>query len=63
MVNGQVVTVNLYGGDTAQRRVIADKGSVVVICTEEEYVAAKREGRETIGLGFPREDVFEMVEV
>jgi hypothetical protein len=62
VVNGQVVTVRLYGGDTAQRRVISDKGEVVVICAEEEYANAKREGREPMGLGFPREDVFEMVE-
>jgi hypothetical protein len=63
MVDGQLVTVKLYGGETAQRRVVEDKGSVVVICAEEEYVSAKREGREPIGLGFPREDVLEMVEV
>jgi hypothetical protein len=62
VVNGQVVTVRLYGGETAQRRVIEDKGEVVVICAEEEYVNARREGRQPLGLGFPREDVFEMVE-
>ncbi len=63
MVNGQVVTVRLYGGGTAQRRVVEDKGNVVVICAEEEYVGAKRECREPVGLGFPREDVLEMAEV
>ena len=62
MVNGQLVTVKLYGGDTAIRRVIVDRGSVVVICAEQEYVNAKREDREPIGLGFPREDVYELQE-
>jgi hypothetical protein len=49
----------LYGGDTAQRRVVAVKDEVVVICAEEEYVSAQREGREPSGLGFPRVDVIE----
>jgi hypothetical protein len=62
MVDGQIVTVKMYGGETALRRVIADKGRVVVICTEEEYASAKREKREAMGLGFPREDVLEAVE-
>lgn len=59
MTKGQVVTVKLYGGDTAQRRVVAVKDEVVVICAEEEYVSAQREGREPSGLGFPRVDVIE----
>jgi hypothetical protein len=63
MVNGQMVTVELYGGELAQRRVIADRGKVVVICAEEEYVSAKREGRDPEGVGFPRENVLKLVEV
>lgn len=59
MVDGQVVIVKLYGGETAQRRVVADRGDVIAICAEEEYISAKREGREPKGLGFPRECVME----
>ena len=57
MTKGQVVTVLLYGGSTAERRVIAEKGDVVVVCAEEEFRAAERECREPSGVGFPRQDV------
>ena len=57
MTKGQVVTVRLYGGGTAERRVVSEKGRVVVICHEDEYLRAQREGREPSGAGFPREDV------
>jgi hypothetical protein len=57
MHKGQEVTVLLFGGGTATRRVIADKGNVVVICTEEEFQRAKEENREPEGLGFPRASV------
>jgi hypothetical protein len=57
MAKGQVVNVRLYGGAVAPRRVIADRGDVVVICSEEEYRTAEKEDREPIGLGFPRKDV------
>jgi hypothetical protein len=59
MKKGQVVVVKLYGGKTALRRVVAVKRDVVVICAEEEYLAAEREGREPNGLGFPVADVKE----
>jgi hypothetical protein len=62
MVKGQVVTALLYGGGEALRRVIADKGDVIVICSEEEYKQADREGREPSGVGFPREDVIAQAE-
>jgi hypothetical protein len=57
MAAGQLVTVKLYGGKTASRRLLAIKNNVVVICAEEEYLAAKTEGREPEGLGFPSSDV------
>ena len=57
MEKGQTVTVCLYGGETAPRRVLADRGDVIVICSEEEFQAAQREEREPSGLGFPRQDV------
>lgn len=60
MAKGQLVTVRLYGGQTAIRRVVAVKRDVIVICTEEEYQEAQRDRREPSGLGFPRQDVMEM---
>jgi hypothetical protein len=59
MVNGQLVTVRLFGGSTAPRRVVSVKRDVIVVCAEEEYQNALNEGREATGLGFPREDVLE----
>jgi hypothetical protein len=62
MEEGQKVTVFLFGGGKAQRRVVADKKDVVVICSEDEYQSAIREGRPPSGLGFPREDIEEFSE-
>jgi hypothetical protein len=59
MSKGEIVTVCLYGGKTAPRRVIADKGKFVVVCHEDEYQSAEADGREPTGIGFPREDVIE----
>ncbi len=59
MTKGQIVTVQFYGGTNGPRRVVADKGSVVVICHEDEYQAALAEQREPDGVGFPRENVSE----
>lgn len=60
MSKGQQVIVKLYGGKTATRRVVAVKRDVIVICSEQEYQMAEKEGREPSGLGFPREDVLEL---
>ena len=54
MMIGKVVKVRLYGGDIVDRRVIGTRPHGIVICTESEYQAAKREGREPSGLVFPR---------
>jgi len=59
MMKGQMVTVRLYGGSVAERRVVAEKGDVVVICSEDEYQDSLREGREPSGVGFPQTDVVE----
>ena len=54
MEKGQVVRVMGYGGKELQRRLIRETESTVIICTEEEYEAALREGREPRGVGFPK---------
>ena len=62
MKSGQIVDVKLYGGAIVKRRVVADKGDVVVICSEYDYALAMEEGREPDGLGFPRECVVDSKE-
>ena len=57
MSKGEVVTVKLYGGKTAERRVVSDKESFIVICSEGEFREAESEGREPQGVGFPVADV------
>jgi hypothetical protein len=57
MDKGDQVTVLLFSGETATRRVVIDKGHVVVICTEQEFQVAEQENREPEGLGFPRASV------
>lgn len=62
MTKGQIVTALMFGGTEAQRRVVADKGDVIVICSEEEYKRSEQEGRDPQGVGFPRADVVEIEE-
>jgi hypothetical protein len=54
---GQLVAAKTYGGERITRRVVRDLGRTVVICSEAEYKAAKREERQPEGVGFPRADV------
>jgi hypothetical protein len=59
-LRGQEATVRI--GDTIivrdafenriARRVVGAEGDTVFVCTEEEYTAAKREGREPVCIGF-----------
>lgn len=63
MHKGQSVTVKLYGGKTAMRRVVSVKRDVVVICSDEEYKLAESEGREPEGLGFPHSDIIESEQI
>lgn len=57
MKAGDVVTVSLYRGKTAERRVIVEKIHGVVMCCEAEWQAAKAEHREPRGICFPWADV------
>ena len=57
MSEGELVTVRLYGGGTAVRRVLSIWKDVVVICSEDEFAAAQEEGREPMSLAFPKADV------
>jgi hypothetical protein len=55
--NSQIVRAKAYGGEVLERRVVADLGRTVVICSESEYQTAESEGREPEGVGFPRTDI------
>ena len=57
LVRGSKVKVREFGGGVIERRVVADKGAKVVICNEKEYQAAKEQGREPEGIGFPRDAI------
>jgi hypothetical protein len=59
VVKGQIVKALLFGGGEAPRRVVADKGDVIVLCSEAEYQFAITAKREPNGVGFPRVDVVE----
>ena len=48
---GQKITVRVYGGKEVVRRVIAEGDDFVVICREEKFQAAKRQGRPPQGVG------------
>ena len=49
------VTVMQYGGVTAEKILVEDRGEVLILTTEEEWVAAQSEGRDPIVVGFKRE--------
>jgi hypothetical protein len=57
MKKGDLVEVTVFGGEKVTRRVVADRGSHIVICNEEEYTNATKENREPEGIGFPKSDV------
>lgn len=57
MQKGEVVTVRGFGGEELTRRVIAEDEEHVVVCREEEFRLAERQGREPVGVGFLKEFV------
>ena len=57
MQPGDSVRVRAYGGEQLVRRVVGVKGEVVLICRDEEFLAAAKEGREPVSVGFKVKDV------
>jgi hypothetical protein len=57
---GQRVRVTEYGGRKLIRRVVADRGSIIVVCSEREFADAAEKDRQPDGIGFPRECVEEI---
>lgn len=53
---GQSVTL-LSAGGLIKRVVVDILDGIVLVCREEEFVAAARECRDPISIGFPFEDI------
>lgn len=49
---GELVTVRDFEGRPLIRRIVAIQGDVLLVCTDEEYAAAKRENRTPLSIGF-----------
>jgi len=54
---GGVIRLRAYGDQEIERRVVAVNDEVVLVCRDEEYREALREGREPVCVGFPKKDV------
>lgn len=48
---GQKVRMRAYGGEELERLVIQEGDDFVVVCREQEFQAAEREGRRPEGVG------------
>jgi hypothetical protein len=57
MREGDLVRVKAYGGQELVRRLVAVRGNVYLICRDEEYEAAQRQGRQPVCVGFNKEDI------
>ena len=57
VIVGQLVTVIADGEVRLRRRVVANDGGVCFVCTDLEFTAASKEGREPICIGFRSEYV------
>jgi len=49
---GALVKVKAWGGVKLTRRVVSVREDTVAVCSDEEYEAAKKEGRKPTAIGF-----------
>jgi hypothetical protein len=49
---GSQVKVRAWGGTVLLRRIVSVREDTVAVCCEEEYQAAKKEGRRPSAIGF-----------
>jgi hypothetical protein len=54
---GDEVAVRAYRGEVLRRRVWADTGRGVLLCSESSFQKAMQSGEEPLYSGFPKEDV------
>jgi hypothetical protein len=57
MKPGSLIRLRAYGDREIERRVVAVNDKVVLVCRDEEYKEALREGREPLCVGFSKKDV------
>jgi hypothetical protein len=58
---GKRVLVKAYGGKQLDRIVWEDVGKGLLVTTEREYQQAIRDGTEPILVGFPKDDVIQLL--
>lgn len=56
LTEGKPVTLQAISG-AVERILVKDLGTVVLVCRQDEYAAARQEGREPVTVGVRREDV------
>jgi len=57
---GDEVTVRAFRGELLQRRVWADAGRGVLLCSESSFQRAMQSGEPPLYSGFPKEDVIKV---
>jgi hypothetical protein len=57
MKPGDVVKLRAYGSQEIERRVVEANEDVVLVCRNEEYEEAMRQGRQPLCVGFPKKAV------
>lgn len=57
MIEGKRLTVITDGDIEVTRKLVSVENGLYFVCKEEEFVAAKREGREPVCIGFRPEYV------
>lgn len=54
---GQLVKLRAYSNKELLRRVVRLEEDIIIVCSPEEYEAARRQGREPTAVGFHITDV------
>jgi hypothetical protein len=54
---GVLIKLRAFGGKQIIRRFVGKKDGMVLICSDEEFRFATKEGREPLCVGFPVKDV------
>ena len=57
---GDLVRLRAFGGKEIVRRFVGQQEGTALICSEEEYKVASREGRKPECVGFPLQDVIRL---
>ncbi len=57
MNKGDTVIVLAHGGVKLRRRIVEDKGDVVLLCSDDEFLEAEKIGRVPSCIGFPSKDI------